>query len=246
MAKYEVLLHGMRVTKEMSVSRLCYFGESDLVASQVSGTCDASDLTMIAYRRAVDKIEGSFLGHSVEWIDRHTNEDADVLTQLMSARQPPPPDVFLDVLDRPSVLPLTEIELGAPLAPDSTLIVVATPTTDWTKPYVDYLEHNVLLEDEAQARMIQRRCKAFILINGELHKRSVSGAFQRCVSPEEGRKILYNNHAGDCGHHGVARSLVTKALCHGFYWLTANADATDIVQRCTGCQKYANQTHVPR
>jgi len=32
---------------------------------------------------------------------------------------------------------------------------------------------------------------------------------------------------------------------HGFYWLTAHADATDIVQQCIGCQKYANHMHIP-
>src|SRR3954467_8525785 len=32
---------------------------------------------------------------------------------------------------------------------------------------------------------------------------------------------------------------------HGFYWLTAHTDTVDIFQRCAGCQKYANQTHVP-
>ena len=93
--------------------------------------------------------------------------------------------------------------------------------------------------------MIVRRCKSFVIIDNELYKRSVSGVFQRCISPEEGRKILYDIHAGDCGNHAGARSLVAKALRHGFYWLTAHADAVDIVQRCVGCQKYANQSHLP-
>jgi ribonuclease HI len=114
MAKYEALLHGMRVTKEMSVNRLRCFGNSNLVASQVSGTCDASDPTMIKYRRAIDQLGGSFLGHSVEWIDQRKNEDTDTLARLASTRQPPPADIFLDILNRPSVLPPTEIELGTP------------------------------------------------------------------------------------------------------------------------------------
>jgi hypothetical protein len=88
--------------------------------------------------------------------------------------------------------------------------------------------------------MIQRRCKSFVIIDNELYKRSVSGVFQRCISSEEGRKILYDIHAGDCGHHDGARSLVAKALRHGFYWLNAHTDATAIVQSYVGCQKYAN------
>jgi len=38
--------------------------------------------------------------------------------------------------------------------------------------------------------MIVRCCKSFIIINNELHKRSMTGVFQCCVQPEEGRKIL--------------------------------------------------------
>jgi hypothetical protein len=118
-------------------------------------------------------------------------------------------------------------------------------TIDWTKPYIDYLEQKILLKDETKARMIQRRCKAFVIIDNELYKRSVSCVFQCCVSPEEGHKILYNIHARDCGHHAGARSIVAKAFRHRFYWLTAHADATTIVQNCVGCQKFANQMHIP-
>ena len=79
-AEYEALLHGMRIAKEMGVSRLRCFGDSDLVASQVMGTCDATDPNMIAYRRAVDQLGGSFAGYSVEWIDRRKNDEADALS----------------------------------------------------------------------------------------------------------------------------------------------------------------------
>ena len=67
--------------------------------------------------------------------------------------------------------------------------------------------------------------------DGELFHRSVSGAFQRCVSPEEGQEILREIHEGDCGHHAGSKSLVAKAFCHDFYWLTAHADAEDLVNR---------------
>ena len=55
------------------------------------------------------------------------------------------------------------------------------------------------------------------IVNGELHHCSVSGAFHRCVSPEEGREILREIHEGDYGHHTGSKSLVAKAFRHGFY-----------------------------
>ncbi len=57
-----------------------------------------------------------------------------------------------------------------------------------------------------------RRAKAYTIVKGELHKRSVSRVFQRCVSPEEGVEILREIHEGECGHHAAAKSLVAKAF----------------------------------
>lgn len=109
---------------------------------------------------------------------------------------------------------------------------------------MNYLTRHVLPMDEAETRMIVRCCKSFVIIKNELYKRSVTGVFQRCISPEEGWKILYDIHAGDFGHHAGARSLVAKAFRHGFYWLFAHADTVDIIRACVGCQKYANQSHL--
>ena len=47
-----------------------------------------------------------------------------------------------------------------------------------------------LPEDETLARQITQRSKSMTIVNGELHRCSVTWAFQRCVSPEEGREIL--------------------------------------------------------
>nr|XP_051229249.1 uncharacterized protein LOC127347060 [Lolium perenne] len=103
MAEYQALLHGMRIAKEMGATRLHCFGDSDLVASQTAGTCDATDGNMIAYKRAVNQAGASFTGHVVEWVDRRKNEEADALSRLGNKRQPPPPGVFFDNLTHPSV-----------------------------------------------------------------------------------------------------------------------------------------------
>ena len=101
-----------------------------------------------------------------------------------------------------------------------------------------------LPEDETLARQIVRRSKSMTIVNGELYHCSVTGAFQRCVSPTEAQEILREIHEGDCGHHAGSKSLVAKAFRHGFYWLTAHADAEDLVSKCDGCQKFARRAHV--
>ena len=118
-------------------------------------------------------------------------------------------------------------------------------TPDWTVPYLAYLNRGELLDDEVFARQIIRRSKSMVIHNGELHHCSVSGMFQRCVSPEEGREILREIHEGDCGHHAGSKSLVAKAFRHGLYWLAAHADDEYLVRRCNGYQKFSRRAHVP-
>src|SRR3954462_5353332 len=150
---------------------------------------------------------------------------------------PVPPNVFLDVLTKPSVQPPTEKDIVEP-DPEPALVAAIHATPSWVVPYLDYKTRGILPSDEILARQIVRRSKSFVLINGELHRRSPTDVFQRCVSLEEGREILNEIHSGDCGHHAVSRSLVAKAYRHGFYWFTAHVDAEDIVRK-----RYAMQAH---
>ncbi|XP_051229240.1 uncharacterized protein [Lolium perenne] len=172
---------------------------------------------MIAYKRAVDQAGANFAGHVVLWVDRRKNEEADALARLGSKRLPPPLGIFLDILTHSSVRVPREIDIAEPPAPDSVLVALASDIGDWKEPYISYLEHQVLLMDETEPRTLVRRCKSLTIINNELYKRSVTGVFQRCVTADEGRKILRDIHAGDCGHHAGARSIVAKAFRHGFY-----------------------------
>ena len=121
-AEYEALLHGLRMAKEMNLSRVKCFGDSDLVAQQVSGTWDSKDPLMAAYRREVDAMAWHFRGYQVEHIDRRKNEAADALSRLGSQRKPVPPNTFLDVLHNPSVKVPTEEELVVP-DPEAQLMV---------------------------------------------------------------------------------------------------------------------------
>ena len=107
---------------------------------------------------------------------------------------------FLDVLHYPSVKIPGEEDLAIP-NPEVQLVAVLHVIPDWTLPYLAYKNRGELPEDETLARQIIRRSKSMTIINGELHHCSVTGAFQRCVSPDEGREILHEIHEGDCGHH---------------------------------------------
>src|SRR5881394_3799805 len=66
----------------------------------------------------------------------------------------------------------------------------------------------------------------------------------RCISKEDGRRLLKEIHSGICGNHAASRTLVGKAYMQGFFWPTAVTDADELVGKCEGCQYFARQIHV--
>jgi ribonuclease HI len=91
----------------------------------------------------------------------------------------------------------------------------------WAEPFSKYLLTGDLPTSEAKARRLRRCTQAYTIINSELYKHGMSGIYQKCIEPEEGRELLREIHQGECGHHASSRALVAKAFCHGFYWPTA-------------------------
>jgi hypothetical protein len=115
----------------------------------------------------------------------------------------------------------------------------------WVRPFMDFMVNGQVLGDEAEARRIQRRSKAYTIIYNEMYKRSATGVLQRCVESEEGQEMLREIHQGECGHHESSRALVSKVFWHGFYWPTALQEVEELVQKCNGCRRYAHQIHLP-
>jgi hypothetical protein len=113
----------------------------------------------------------------------------------------------------------------------------------WIRPIMDFLVNGQVPADEAEAQRIQRRSKAYTILNNEMYKRSTTGVLQRCVDSVEGQEMLQEIHQGECGHHALSRALVSKAFRHGFYWPTALQEVEDLVRKCNGCQRYAHQIH---
>ena len=87
-----------------------------------------------------------------------------------------PPNTFLDILHNPSIKLPTEEDLAVP-DPEAQLVAALHIALDWTVPYLAYMTRGELPEDETLARQITRRSKSMTIVNGELHNRSVTGAF---------------------------------------------------------------------
>ena len=107
---------------------------------------------------------------------------------------------------------------------------------EWTAPYLNYLLRDELPDDRAEAERIARRSRRYMVVRGEeLYHRGASSMLMKCISEEDGRKLLKKIHSGICGNHAACRTLVGKAYRQGFFWPTAITDADDLVRKCEGC-----------
>jgi hypothetical protein len=104
-----------------------------------------------------------------------------------------------------------------PKLASSPVMAVLPCNPPWEEPYLEYLITKKLPDDEVQKRQIERRAKAYTIIDGQLYKRSTLGVFMECIPQVDEIEILREIHEGECGHHAAARSLVAKAFRHGFY-----------------------------
>jgi ribonuclease HI len=107
-AKYEALVHGLKLAKEIGIRRILCFGDSDLVVHQVSGEWDAKDTNMASYRFYVQQLCGFFEGCEFHHIPRANNDEADRLSKIGSTKQDIPAGVSLEIIRKPSIKPSPE------------------------------------------------------------------------------------------------------------------------------------------
>ena len=60
------------------------------------------------------------------------------------------------------------------------------PLVDWRMLYLNYLLCDALPIDKTEARWLTCRTKSFVLMEGELYKRSHIEILQRCIPIEQG------------------------------------------------------------
>jgi hypothetical protein len=133
----------------------------------VAGTYKAWNEVMAAYRDEVDEMAKSFLGYDIKHIRREDNMAADTLFKLGSSCKAVPPGVFLEHLRIPSVKMVDPENMELASSP---IMAVLPSSLPWAEPYLEYLTNKKLPEEEIQKRQIERRAKAYTIIDGQLYK----------------------------------------------------------------------------
>jgi len=242
-AKYGDLVNGLRIAIELGVHCLNVRCDSQLVIDQVMKSSSCHDPKMEAYYNEVRRLEDKFHGLELVHIARRYNEAADELAKIASTRGTVPPDVFSRDLHKPSVNLGVGADIETPTPTDAieALLMAAEVMEveqrpgrpfDWRTLFLDCLIRCELPEDRSKARRIARRAKSYVIYgeSEELYRPSPTRILQRCITIEEGRKLLEDLHSRACGHHAAPRTVVGNAFRQGFYWPTAVADTIELVR----------------
>lgn len=169
---------------------------------------------------------------------------ADVLSKLGSKRALVPAGVFVQALNSPTVKIVEEPPTKPDLVPALGQEVLIADS-NWRAPILDFIKQQILLEGQGAraTRLLSRKlCRHW----NQFFRYSASlGTLSKCISRQDGVRLLSEIHSGICGNHAGASTLVGKAFRSGFYWPMALDDARDIIRRCPGCQFFSKQQHVP-
>ena len=206
--EYEALINDLRIAIELGIRRLDVRGDSQLVVNQVMKESCCHDAKIEAYCQEVRRLEDKFDGLELNHIPRRLNEAADTLAKAASGREPVPTGVFAIDQHKPSVR-YEESEQGSdgpsnpgPGAeqPSATFgsevmeleedpATEPDPLVDRRTLYLDYLLCDTLPIDRTEARWLTRRAKSFVLVEGELYRRSHTGILQLCIPVEQGKLL---------------------------------------------------------
>ncbi|KAI3795496.1 hypothetical protein L1987_38151 [Smallanthus sonchifolius] len=144
-AEYEALLAGLRIAKEMKVSKIQVFVDSLLIASQVHNQYLAKEESMKKYKATAQGLMQSFESYSVKQVPRSKNKQADALSKLTFAHLTK--KVLVEVLKAPSIC---EEEIHD---------VITEEEKNWMTPVIDFLKEEKLPDDEAEAARLQIKAK---------------------------------------------------------------------------------------
>jgi len=196
--KYEALIAGMLLAKEMDVQNLLAKSDFLLVTGQVTGEYQAKDTQMAAYLGYVQVLKGSFSMFELVHIPKEQNARADLLVKLTSSgkggRQR---TVIQEILKTPRTFTvdnlvrvhqistsrggarshrsLTQETLKTPrvstytvMGEESLQVCLVEGGETWMTPYKRYLADGILPLEPTEARKIKKNSAKYTLIDGEL------------------------------------------------------------------------------
>nr|XP_027102673.1 uncharacterized protein LOC113723912 [Coffea arabica] len=203
-AEYEAVIAGFQLARKLGAGHILVYSDSQLVVCQILGEYEAREEVMHRYLSKVHQLIAHFESFEIQRIPRSQNRRADALSRLASTS-------FTDL--NKSVL----VEVLAESGYLEEMVCPVYPGDTWIGPLVRFLSRGKLPDNRAESRKFQRKAARYALRQDLLYKRSYLDPWLRCITPEEGERILQDIHEGLCGVHVGHRMLVKKVLLLGYF-----------------------------
>ena len=165
-------------------------------------------------------------------VPRSQNIEADDLARQASSKAgPTDTNLKIEVQKHPSI--------------EKVLTFAIQSKSSQMTPSLSVLQDKRLPQDVKKARKVKKRAAKFTILDDTLYKRGFSMPYLKCDNEEEAKYILEKIREGICGDHARLRSLVSKVIRRGYFWLTLQKDAREFVKTCDKCQRFGNVQHIP-
>ncbi|XP_074315061.1 uncharacterized protein LOC141651241 [Silene latifolia] len=161
----------------------------------------------MAYLDLAKELTLKFARFNIKQIPRDQNAEADALATLGATFK----------AGAISTIPIVHVLEPAILKPEQETGVLCSTsgeeeTPDWRKPYLDWLQNDILPADKKEVRSFRMKASRFTLIDGVLFRNSLAGPYLRCLDRDESQVVLHALYSGECENHAGGRSLSNKAL----------------------------------
>ena len=182
-----------------------------LIINQVNKDWTHFSEKMDAYCADIRKLKGKFYGIEYHHVVQDQNQLADHLSKIGSSCTVIPPRVFVQDLFTPSLKKEKEVQEIPPA--EQLVLAVPSPAVDWSEQFIKYLTSADVPTDKTKIERLIRHSKHYVLVDGKLMRKSAKeGILQKCITQEEGVKLLLEIHSGSCGNHMASRNLVGKSF----------------------------------
>ncbi|KAL5542865.1 hypothetical protein UlMin_010575 [Ulmus minor] len=183
-AKYEALLSGLRLAKEVSARHLTIYSDSQLVVSQVNSEFQAKGEKMASYLEKAKEAMNQFDTVTIIQVPRAENTNADALARLATGLEERLlKTVPIEILEAPSIN-----------KPEQVGSVVVRPC--WMDPIISFLRDGTLPADKFEVRRLRFRSARYFLDKGKLYKKGFSSPSLLCLDEDRGKFTLEEVHAG--------------------------------------------------
>jgi len=185
-AEYEALIAGLRLAKDLGVRCLRCQTDLQLVAGQVNGEYQAREPLLQKYHNMTKKLMLQFEEVSIVHVPRCNNARADVLSKLMSTRKTGQHKTLIQEV------------LNTPSWDRDYVLEIQIRENSWMTPILNFLMHDILPEDRAEAKKIRRQAASNTVVKGELFRRGFSSSLLKFLDRKQPDYVLSELHRGTC------------------------------------------------